>query len=195
MPGQIIRERYALTPDAAAPTEQYRLVLALLDESGLALGQPWEAGRLRVETRARAYRLPRPVQQRVDATFGDAIALRGYDLTAPAGSEEPIGLTLYWQAADRVTAPYKVFVHLLDAEGNIVAQSDKIPADGNAPTESWLAREVVTDRHEMHAPGAGTYWLVAGLYDPASGVRPPAMDRDGNAIPNGAVPLGAITLE
>jgi hypothetical protein len=195
MPGQIIRERYALTPDAAAPAAQYRLGLTLLDESGLALGQPWEAGRLRVAARPRAYRLPRIAQQRVDATLGDTIVLRGYDLTAPAASGEPIGLKLYWQATHRVTSPYKVFVHLLDAEENIVAQSDTIPADGDAPTEGWLAREVVTDRHELHAPGPGTYWLVAGLYDPASGARPPVTDRDGNAIPDGAVPLGAITIE
>jgi hypothetical protein len=94
-----------------------------------------------------------------------------------------------------VTSTYKVFVHLLDASGNIVAQSDAIPAGGDAPTESWLAREVVTDRHELHAPGPGTYWLVAGLYDPASGARPPVVDQGGNVIPDGAVPLGTITVE
>jgi hypothetical protein len=192
-PGQIVRERYPLTPDAAAPTGDYRLSLAALDESGAPLGQPWEAGRLAVEARPRSYTLPH-MGQRVDAVFGDAMVLRGYDLMPPATPADPIGLSLYWQASDRVTSPYKVFVHLLDANGDIVAQSDAVPAAGEAPTESWLAREVVVDRHELQAPGPGTYRLVVGLYDPASGARPPAADQTGAPIPDSAVQLATITL-
>ena len=193
LPGQIVRERYPLTADAAAASGEYRLRLALRDEAGATLGQPSEAGRLAVEARSHAYWLPR-MEQPVDVTFGDAIMLRGYDLTPPAEPDDPIVLTLYWQAKDRMTAPYKVFVHLLDADGNLVAQSDAIPAGGAAPTESWLAREVVVDPHELRAPGPGDYQLFVGLYDPISGARLPAMSAGGVPIPNDAAPLTTVTV-
>ncbi len=193
MSGQIVRERYPVMPDAAAPTGEYRLRVALRDDTGAELGQPWDAGRLAVEARPRAYRLPR-MNQRTDVNFGEAVALRGYDVTSPVTPGAPIELTLYWQAKDRVTAPYKVFVHLVDAAGNLVAQSDAFPASGAAPTESWLPREVVVDRHELRAPGPGAYQMYVGLYDPVSGARLPATDANGAQIPNDAALLTTVTV-
>ncbi len=192
-PGQVVRERYPLALDPAAPGGSYRLKLTALDATGAPLGAPQAAGRVRVEERPRRYRLP-AVQHPLDVTLGDHIALRGYELALPDDAAQPIGLTLYWQAKDRVTERYKVFVHLVGADGQIAAQSDAYPAGGEAPTESWLAREVIIDPHTLTAPESGTYRLFVGLYDPETGVRPAVVDADGNPLPDRAVPLGEVVL-
>jgi hypothetical protein len=78
-----------------------------------------------------------------------------------------------------------VFVHLLDAAGRIVAQTDGQPGDGALPTRGWLPREVVTDPRRIALPAslpAGAYRLELGWYDAATGQRltvnaPPGADH------------------
>jgi hypothetical protein len=192
--GQIVRQRHPLVVDPAATSGRYPLTLMLLDGDGAPVGPAMDAGQIAVEARPRSYRLP-AMQHPTQATLGGSIALRGYDLTVPENTGEPAELTLYWQALDHVPADYKVFVHLVDEAGQIAAQSDAIPAGGDAPTMSWLAREVVTDRHALALPGPGAYRLLVGMYDPASGVRPESLDADDAPLPNNAIPLQEIRVE
>jgi hypothetical protein len=63
------------------------------------------------------------------------------------------------------------FVHLLNADGEIVAQRDHIPADGTRPTTGWLPGEIVADSYRLPLPPGGPYTLAVGLYDAASGMR------------------------
>ena len=63
-----------------------------------------------------------------DLLFGDHIAFTGYSLSP--GSWQPgqsVYLSTFWQAQSPVDADYKLFVHLLDAQGNAVAQYDHYP--------------------------------------------------------------------
>ena len=39
--------------------------------------------------------------------------------------------------------PFKVFTHLLDAEGNIWAQHDAHPGGGCCPANTWVEDEVI----------------------------------------------------
>lgn len=85
-----------------------------------------------------------------------------------------LDLTLYWQADGPTLRPYTVFVQLLDSSGNIVAQQDGWPVDGRWPSTCWAAAETVSDPYSIVLPGeapSGTYQLVIGLYDAASGER------------------------
>jgi 4-amino-4-deoxy-L-arabinose transferase-like glycosyltransferase len=190
-PGQIVRERYSLDLDPASATGDYRLDLSLETPDGRPYGSALDLGTVALMARERAYRLPR-MEQPLEASFGDSIALRGYDLTVPQADGRGINLTLYWQARSRVPASYKVFVHLVDDAGRAVAQADAIPADGLAPSDSWLPGEVVADQHVLTAPGPGHYHLLVGLYDPVTGERLPALDEKGQSTPESAIQLADV---
>ena len=52
---------------------------------------------------------------------------------------------LWWRAEADMPESYKVFVHLLDANGVPRAQADVIPVNGTRPTTSWLPGEIIAD--------------------------------------------------
>ena len=156
-------------------------------------GAPQTVAQVQIEARPRSYKLPK-IAHPLDVRLGDAVALRGYDLVPAESPGEAVRLTLYWQATGRVGGHYKVFVHMLDETGAIVAQSDQVPAAGGAPTETWLPKEVVIDEHPLQAPGPGRYRVLAGLYDPISSQRMPAISAAGDALPDNAIPIAEITL-
>ena len=63
---------------------------------------------------------------------------------------------------------YTGFVHLLDANGQIVAQDDHVPLRSQYPTTRWVGGEVVEDRYELRLPSdlsPDEYTLEIGLYD------------------------------
>jgi hypothetical protein len=83
-------------------------------------------------------------------------------------------VTLYWRAREETGTDYKVYLHLLDGEGRVIAQSDAVPAAWARPTTSWLPPEVIEDVHVLPVPselGADPLRLVVGLYEPETGQR------------------------
>jgi hypothetical protein len=136
---------------------------------------------------------PGPVAlEQIAAHYGDAritgvqdkVALIGYDLderwTGPGGV---VVVTLYWQALDVVNLPYKVFVHLQEAEGRTWAQADDLPACGTRSTQAWRVGQLVADRHVVPLPieiPTGEYVLRVGLYEPQTELRMDRLDAMGN---------------
>jgi hypothetical protein len=118
---------------------------------------------------------PQPlVEAAVGATFGDVILLEraGIATTAQPGSVLPVAL--HWKARQPVPEDYHVFVHLLDAAGDRVAQSDNQPALWTRPTSSWAPGETIEDRHALALPAdlpPGVYTLIVGIYRPGAGER------------------------
>jgi hypothetical protein len=116
---------------------------------------------------------PRP-QSPAEAVFGDIARLVGYDAPQDVVSGEAVPVTLYWQSmTDGPMVNYTVFVHLIAADGRLVAQHDSPPAGGTRPTGEWLSGEYITDAHNLvwREPAAGPARLSVGLYDPATGER------------------------
>jgi hypothetical protein len=75
-----------------------------------------------------------------------------------------------------VTGNYQVFVHLLDAQGNKVAQRDGQPVQWLRPTSTWQPGEELADRYGLWLPETfptGSYTVAVGLYDPVTGQRLP----------------------
>jgi hypothetical protein len=94
--------------------------------------------------------------------FASAIALTGYDLGP--------NLTLYWRALAPVEENYTLFIHLLDAEGKVVAQADAPPTHNAYPTSWWAAGETIADTHPLPDSPQATH-LRLGLYSLSSGRR------------------------
>lgn len=97
----------------------------------------------------------------------------------PPGSELPI--TLHWQPTAVPTRNLTVFLHLLDASGQIVAQSDQRPFGGRFPTPAWQAGESLWDTVGLPLPAtlpAGRYALRLGLYDESGQL--PLLDGTGD---------------
>jgi hypothetical protein len=117
----------------------------------------------------------------VFADFGTQIALIGYD--APIRQAKPgdsLPITLYWKAQQPQPISYQVFVHLLTADGTLVAQSDKLNP-GDFPTRRWPLDKYVSDEHILHLPSdlpPGSYTVSVGLWNAAEGWRLPLFDPD-----------------
>jgi hypothetical protein len=191
--GEVLRDDYRLRVPADAPDGEMRLLIGiyraadkqrLAVERGLLAGRAdsIELGKVRVAGRDHSFTVP-PMQQRVDARLGDGAVLLGYDLL-PASRPlvvapgDLLRLNLYWQALSPMDVSYTVFVQLLGADNRPAGQHDALPGDGLLPTTGWLGGEVLTDVHEITVrPDAapGSYRLVVGLYDAASGARLPVL--------------------
>jgi 4-amino-4-deoxy-L-arabinose transferase-like glycosyltransferase len=110
-----------------------------------------------------------------DATFGNMFALRAYQTNDPSG--ETLAVKLYWEALQKPNQNYSVFVHLIDAQGQMVAQQDQAPGNGPGylPLQ-WSKGDIVADEWQINLPlplSAGKYQLRVGMYDPNTGNRLP----------------------
>ncbi|MEW5989480.1 MAG: hypothetical protein AB1791_22870, partial [Chloroflexota bacterium] len=126
-----------------------------------------------------------PAQTDVYADFGRQIALIGFDAPATLVTPgETLAVSLYWKAQQPLTVNYQVFLHLLDSDGVLVAQSDKLNP-GDYPTGRWSVDKYVRDEHRLTLPlalPAGTYRLAAGLWVRAEGWRLPLLDAQGEQL-------------
>jgi hypothetical protein len=129
---------------------------------------------------------------RLGANFADKASLLAYEANSMASKDE-LPLTLYWRAEAPLAADYVVFLHLLDAAGNVVAQGDAPPRAGRYPTHWWEPGEVITDRHAIPLPAdlpPGEYRVRTGLYRPDTGERLPLAGAAGDAVELGPFHLG-----
>ena len=108
------------------------------------------------------------VPNRQSVIFGDQIALRGFDLmtsTVTAGSILPV--ESIWQVKDRPQAEFTVFVHVIDDEGELVAQCDSPLGSESQPTTEWARDGLYSHICRIEMPAelpAGEYSLRVGLY-------------------------------
>lgn len=111
---------------------------------------------------------PPGVAKLVQESLGDVAVLYGLTVIEDAGE---ISAEIVWQARQQTDTHYRVFVHLIDANDNILAQSDADPANWTLPTTGWLPGEYIRDVHTLPAPDQ-PYRLRIGLYDPMTLTRP-----------------------
>jgi uncharacterized membrane protein len=179
--GELVRDPHDLPIPAAVPPGRYRLALDLVRAAD---GQPveFEPGQVavklaEVEVLGREHRFePTAPQHRQEAQFGASVTMTGYDLPEVASVPgSTLEVTLHWHVLETPDRNYHTFVHLLDADGGIVAQHDGPPAGGELPALGWLPGEYLTDTHVLQLPfdlPPGEYRLGVGLYDPNTGLRP-----------------------
>jgi hypothetical protein len=202
-PGDLWRGQHVLRLPGSLESGTYTWQVSLFDaqhpDSGTSAAPepPVELGQLRINSPQRLWQPP-PLQHPLEADLGGRVRLLGANLEPTGiltGTLQPgstLTVTLVWQGQQEMETSYRVFVHLLDKQGNLWAQSDGEPAGWSRPTTGWAPGEVVLDKRTLEIPAdapPGSYTLVAGLYHHGTGER--------LALPNGetAVPIISLIIE
>jgi len=154
----VLAQKLTLRVPAETPAGQNLLKLQLGADV-------FELAPLDVTAVTRSFNLP-PEATRAAVDLEDKVRLAGYELTPGRVTR----LKLYWQALAPMETDYTVFVHVLEASGQILRQADSQPQAGAYPTSMWLAREVVADEYAFELP-PGNYLLAVGLYEAETGQR------------------------
>jgi hypothetical protein len=117
-----------------------------------------------------------PAPAELAARFADGVALAGHAVRAAPGGLE---VELRWAATARPSRDYTVYLHLYDAGGALIAQSDGPPVEGRYPTSFWDAGELIAETRRLPMP-PGAASLKIGMYEPTGGARLSTADgRDG----------------
>lgn len=136
-------------------SDPQNLVEAQLREHGVYWDELWWHDSPRQEPiRMAAYvmsdvdfgRTPRTA---LGANFGGQVELTSYDLQRDRAG---IYVGLWWRALSRPERHYNAFVHLIDGEGEIVAQGDHLPVNPFYPIGRWEPRDVWRDEHRLALP-------------------------------------------
>ena len=107
----------------------------------------------------------------IEITFGETILLESFLLEE---LEDKLELTLVWQTKTKVRRPFTVFNHLVNESGELVAQQDNWPVNGQWPPNCWKPGESIPDSYSITLPPdlqSGEYFLHTGLYDSHDGTR------------------------
>lgn len=123
---------------------------------------------------AEIYQLPKPFERPIEAQFGQALHLRGATI---AREQSRLIVTPSWDVRARPDADYILFLHLLAAGGQRVAEANVAPGgDADPTTSSWEAGRQIAVPIDIALPPdlpPGDYRLTMGLFDPATGARLP----------------------
>jgi hypothetical protein len=109
--------------------------------------------------------------------------------TASAQTDGTIPVRLEWQALSPAQAHDTVFVHLFDAQDQLVAQADGDSLGGLIPLAAWRSGDLIRELRVISPEAAlppGAYRLRVGVYNRVSGERYPAHSADGTAWPEGS---------
>jgi hypothetical protein len=175
-PNQFFRDDYALPIDGSAERGAAKIqlsVFAQYPQPGLlpvdgANSDTFLIGRVKIDGPSQA---SDDKQTQPLATFGQMLRLN--DATI-----RPDGVTFEWTALKQPDKDYTLFVHVLDGDGKLLAQSDAQPFDGQYPTGLWDANERVHDARPITLPD-GAKQLRIGWYDSQTGQRLTALKADG----------------
>jgi hypothetical protein len=142
------------------------------------------------EQRLISFARPDGPPQPINVQFEGAITLQDVRLSTSFQPNAPFAVEFTWQASQTPVEDYHIFIHLTDATGQTVTQTDSQPVHWTRPTTTWLANETLIDPHALWLPNLppGTYTLITGLYRPTTGER--LLTKTGNQF----VVLGSFSV-
>jgi hypothetical protein len=201
--GQVVEDVYPLriAPDAAAPA-LVTVSVGWYDFHGSregihaldSLGRPTtEAGRFKLVPRT----WPDPGSaQAATANLGNVISLVGYELSPAAAS---LTVTLFWRCDAPPGDEYTVFAHVIDDDGDVVAQMDRPPLNGDYPTSAWEPGEVIRDELAVPLPSPESVKdelrVRVGLYRSGDGTRLSVLDASGQIAGDSVTLPSAVSQE
>lgn len=180
-PGERLPLRQLVRVPADLPPGRYWLSIGLYDPltgerapTVTAAGEPVDTVRLGPLKAPLPAQPPLAAARPVEAHFGGQLALEAYTLQRPDPTQVEVLAQL--RALVRPAADYTLFVHVLDASGAIVAQTDVMPLGGAYPTSLWEAGERVITPLTVALPAdlpPGPLTVAFGIYEWQTGVRLP----------------------
>ncbi|MEA3308574.1 MAG: glycosyltransferase family 39 protein [Chloroflexota bacterium] len=189
-PGDVLADRYRLQlPAEIARAQGWQLAVVLFERTSgerlpfIVAGDPRAAATLAQvgvsASNARAGVPPTGQQLETPIIFGEALKLEGHAL---ATTETALQLTLWWRSKSPLAQNLTTFVHLYDAEGEMLATADRPPLHGGFPTSLWQPGDRVQDEYTIALPAEAARPLRLGLgwYNPANGARPTAIRAEEN---------------
>ena len=218
--GDMLDDAHALPIPTNASPGYYRVEVGfygLTSEALLTATRPLDNGVLgdfAVLDYVRIGNVPAPQQVvQPPAVFGEGetelAALVGWEMRNGAGDlvqpdavpgGEPVRLRLFWRARTPMTTDYTIFAHVVDANGQMIAQVDAPPLGGFLPTSLWHTGEqqsaVIIDEREIKLPATATgSQLFVGLYELESGTRLQIVSGDGEIAGQNALRLTTLEVE
>jgi len=191
-PGEIVPETRWLYLSPELPTEGYQLVTAVRVAPFLRDVAVSNARRILqpVDNQWAVVAYPRvgdlpdappsDAAQVANLTSADGLELTAFEISE---TETAINVRLQWQVSEQPRENYIIFVHGLDAQGNILTQVDSLPFEGRYPTLNWTAGANVTTDHMLSIPEGGQrpVRLAVGLYNAVDNQRLPLFE-DGQPL-------------
>jgi hypothetical protein len=129
--------------------------------------------------------------------LADQLSLLGYDLGDSLFSTGYGCITLYWETRIEMAENYTAFIHVLDEEGQVVAQSDSMPRGGFYPTSYWQQGEIIADEHCLRFPRnvrPVSHRVFVGMYLRETMQRLAVFDATGSRVLNDQCPLVEWTV-
>ncbi len=117
------------------------------------------------------------------ARFARDIYLLSAQGLPPASAGRTFEVRTSWTAGQSPQTDYTVFAHLVTPAGELLAQQDQQPGQGNYPTGIWDPGEVVIETLQIRLPpglAGRTACLRLGIYDPATLERLARQDAAGD---------------
>ncbi|MBK6432856.1 hypothetical protein [Candidatus Amarolinea dominans] len=182
-------DRHALWIPAGTPPGRYDLrvqvyqqqegqadrPLDILNAQGQAQGVEWLLAQVEVAR-------PQPpldparltIAQPRNRRLGSALRWLGFELAAgPWRPGDDLPVSLAWQVTQAPAYDWRAFVQVLDARGAVTAAWEGPPLP-DLPSQQWQAGDLLRTPLMVRLPVAladGRYRLIAGLFDPVSGLR------------------------
>jgi len=126
--------------------------------------------------------------------FGQEVRLLGWEVEKELAELEGLyylDITIYWQSLQPITENYRVYLKLVDSDGQVWREDDSNPIFGLFLTSQWEEGVILRDRHGLevppHAP-PGVYYVGLGLFDPELG-------KGLNPAGDGDLLLGPIRID
>jgi len=85
----------------------------------------------------------------ISANFGDQLELTGYHIQF---ERDALYVALWWKVLHEPEKSYNAFVHLIDGEGNIISQGDRVPLNSFYPIQRWQPGQLWRDEHRVELP-------------------------------------------
>ncbi len=129
--------------------------------------------------------VPAAMEHPIYFRYGDTAELIGMSPANPKASPGAFTrITLYWRALHSGSATLQSYLHTTESD---VVKRDSLPATGNLLASDWRSGDTWAESYVIHIPndaeGQMTYPLVAGLYDPATKITLPVIDKAGSPAP------------
>ncbi|MDH4135830.1 MAG: glycosyltransferase family 39 protein, partial [Anaerolineae bacterium] len=117
--------------------------------------------------------------------FGQQVRLLGWEVEGELAELEGLNylvITMYWQSLQPITENYRVYLKLVDGDGQVWREDDSNPIFGFFLTSQWEEGVILRDKHGLEVPPdapPGVYYLGLDLFDPELGKGlKPAVDGD-----------------